>query len=320
MKCLWPLISLITLFALALAAPAPDSHGATDSPQPSAIALGRARAVVLTNGQIYEGYPISVDEERLIFIRPSDGGEAEYSFAPEEVERVEFPGEEQKALATRLYAAGRMGEALPILQALYRQRSAYLDYLPEKDRIFFVKLAETALATGDPTLAAGVSRWLLKHIDNTATRQRLRDIILLGYYRLSLQSDTRQQARAWIDQTPPYGNSALGWYILARLDYDAGKHDAALRTALEPVTFSSQYPMAYLPHAYAVAILSALALEDQPEARALANEMQARHLDWPADEGLGAHTELYRELLSLPTDTPPESTTAPQDGFDAGAE
>ena len=278
--------------------------------------LDEQQVLVLKNGQFIEGKARSIRDGQLIFIRPSEGGQAEYAFSPDEVERLDFPGSAYKLQAIEFLNGGQPDLALPVLRALYQQRAPYLDFIPEDERAFFIKLVETARSVGDPYEAVGVAKNLLAHCKTPANRRRLNDLILLGYYKLPLVEDTRELAQAWISEHSRYGDSALGWYILARLDYDAGKPEIALQTALEPVTFSSQYPMAYLSHCYAVAILAALKLDDIAEALALAGEMQARHLNWPDDEGLEAYAESYQRLLetSLAGQSPTkqESLTEPQ--------
>jgi hypothetical protein len=271
--------------------------------------------VVLRNGQLYQGRPAAVRDGQLIFIQYQAGGQAEYAFTPEEVERIDFPGNAQKADAIRLATTDNPQRALPILRTLLEQRGPYLAFVSESERSFFVLLVQAELECGDPYAALGLARLLTQTTRDPTVTEQLEAIILEGYYRLGLISDTRQLAEEWIARHPRYGRSALGWYILARLDYDAGNCEAALQTALEPVTFSSQYPMAFLAHAYAVAILSAVALDDMTEAHALAAEMQARELDWPMSGAVEGTSDLFRALLA-----PAESAPAPQDGFDAGAE
>ncbi|MBC2595559.1 hypothetical protein H5P28_14930 [Ruficoccus amylovorans] len=258
--------------------------------------LSGTQVLVLRTGQVYEGRAAGVKEGSLTFIRTHAGGQAEYTFTSDEVERIDFPGGESKLAAEELLATGRTAEALPILEALYRQRGAYLGFLSEKDRAYFITLVETAREAGDPYLSVGVAKALLEYTSAPEVRNRLDDLVLLGHYNLPLKDDTRALAETWTTARPLYGDSALGWYILARLDYDAGEYESALTRALTPVTFSSQYPMAYLSHCYAVAILSAQALGEEAEARALAGEMLARHLGWPQDEGLAKLEPVYREL------------------------
>ncbi|MGE9292751.1 MAG: hypothetical protein ACQKBW_03990 [Puniceicoccales bacterium] len=264
------------------------------------------QTLILHSGQSYEGQVQGVRDDHLIFIRPSAGGQAEYTFTPDEVERIDFRNAAEKTDAAKLLAAGRAGEALPLLQAIYEQQAPYLAFIPEPDRAYFLKLVVAAREAEEPYLSVGVAKTLLPYIQDETVRDQLESLILLGYYQLPLRDDTRQLALEWIMNHPRYGTSALGSYVLARLELDDGQHEAALLTALEPITFSSQYPMSYLPHCYAVAILAADALDDETEARALAVEMAARHLPWPTDDGLDNHKPLYKKLLRPPP--PPDKT------------
>ncbi|MDP0495161.1 MAG: hypothetical protein Q7Q73_03035 [Verrucomicrobiota bacterium JB024] len=313
------LVRFWTLCLLALICIQPGRSHAADTDGIPANGLNGPCTVVLRNGQFYQGRPIALRDGQLIFIQSQAGGQAEYTFAPEEVERIDFPGNAQKAEAIRLVTTDNPQEALPILRMLLEQRGPYMAFVSESERSFFILLVQAEMECGDPYAALGLARLLAETTQDPAVTKQLEAIILEGYYRLGLISDTRQLAEEWIARHPRYGRSALGWYILARLDYDAGNYETAFQTALEPVTFSSQYPMAFLAHAYAVAILSAVALDDMTEARALAVEMQARELDWPMSGGFETGAEQFRTLLA-PSNTPADSAPAPQDGFDAEAE
>lgn len=248
--------------------------------------LAAPQTLVLTNGQALRGKAGGERDGRLVFRQVAGGGDVEYTFAPDEVERLTFADGQLKLQVFFLRAQGEHEKALAILEALYEQRAPYLAWMEADERAYFIDLVEVARDAGKPYLSVGVAKRLAMYTQDAATLAQLRDMILLGHYQLPLKADTQQLAETWIAERDRYGGSALGWYILARLHYDAGDVAKARDTALKPVVFSSQYPMDYLPHCYAIAILSAEALEDDTHANALKAEMEQRGLAWPADEGL----------------------------------
>ena len=110
--------------------------------------------------------------------------------------------------------------------------------------------------------------------------QELEDVILMAYYRLSMP-EAADLAAQWIAERSHYGYSALGYYVQATLKLQSGETDQALLAALEPIVFSSQFPMKYLNFCYAIAIKAALDLKQPIHARCLWQEMQERGLSWP---------------------------------------
>ncbi len=269
-------VSIISIQAQAVASP--ESNLELKSPQ----------QLTLYNGAPLEGYARGrVDENGLVFVVPLTVGEAEYTYDARQIKSLRFTDEVNIEQIESLLSLERRDDALALIEQIYLPRAAYLDLLSEQDRKTLCELVPLARHAGDPYLAVGMARRLLMAVEGEAHTSALRDQILLAYLDLPLPDETRKLAQAWIAREPHYGPSALGWVVLAQLEIEVGNWQAALDIALEPIVFSSQYPMEYLHDAYDMAILAAETLGDTPQAEALTDELEARGLPTPEDRKAG---------------------------------
>lgn len=254
-----------------------------ESPHLAAMETELSKPVTVINkfGSSVTGRLDRVSETQFRLTALADAGEVIYTYGPGDDAQIHLPGNEYKLLALDLLDDGHEAEAIPVLRALFAQRSPYLDFLPEKEAVFFARLADAYLGQGRPIDAVDTARRLSPHIKTKSVKRKLQDIVLLAHYHLKLSEETRQLAGAWINETSSYYDSALGWWVLAQLEFEAENFEAALWNALRPIVFAGPMPMAYRQHCYAVCIASYRALEDEESAQTLTNEMNTLGLDWP---------------------------------------
>ncbi|MEM8549621.1 MAG: hypothetical protein AAGF10_02425, partial [Verrucomicrobiota bacterium] len=210
--------------------------------------------IATRDGQQYSGDAVYWRGDMLVLDKSVGDGQVAFQFTRERVESVRFVNESLASALDHLRALGESEGALAELVAHYRRSEPFLEFLPRRDRLALAELVDYAYARGDDALAVGVALRLVTCIEDLDTQRRLQDAILLGYARLELDQELLAAA---LEQATRYGDSALGAYLLARQAYLLQDYESALSRALEPVVFSSQYPMAYLEHTYAVAILAA---------------------------------------------------------------
>jgi len=215
-------------------------------------------------------------------------GEVVYTFGKGDDAQIHFPGNEYKLPALDLLDDGYEAEAIPVLRALFVQRAPFLDFMQEKEAVFFTRLADAYLGQGNLIDAVATARQLAPYIKSTSVKRKLQDVVLLAHYRLELPEETRQLAGAWIKDAPLFHVSALGWWVLAQLEFEAENFETALWNALRPIVFAGPMPMAYRGHCYAVCIASYRALEDEESAQTLTNEMNELGLEWPDIKSLHA--------------------------------
>ena len=258
--------------------------------------LSEPFTVVVKNGSSYKGKLSRTDQGDLQILIESGDGEAILTFRAEEIDTLNFPGDALIPLAKEWIRDGNLAEARPLLLALYRQRRSYLPFLADSDVLLFTALPEASLLGGQPEDAIATARNLLPYVTSEPLREKLRAAVLLGYFRLGLKEEARKLAADWIARRDLYGDSALGWWIQARIDFEEKNFTGALWTSLHPIVFSGQMPMAYLSNCYALAIAASHELQKEEKAHWLLSEMQTCGFHWPKDEFFARYRLLYDEI------------------------
>ncbi len=287
------------------------------------LELAREPAVVTTTThREFSGLLDGFRNGRLYIRNATSGGEVGYSFAPAEIDTLELPGAELQAEARELWDRGAGSDALPLLEALGRQRLRYLPVLTDAQLAPLRLLVAASSRAGNPLATIGYVNQLRPYLASSDDRALLRDAELDAHVKLGDRRELRRLATAWCIEADPTGPSALGWEILAQLAYDAGDFATARWTALQPIVFSGYLPMEHLDSCYALAIAAADKLKDTAHATTLFREMQARQLAWPATPALAATGQHYAGLatqtaaatatVETPSAAPP-SATPPMD-------
>ena len=308
----------IRVAALFLVTALPAAAQSTD-PAALDLQLAREEAVVVTTAnRTFRGLLDGTREGRLFIRHITEGGEVGYSFAPEDVREFNPPGTKLANEAIDLWERRELDDALPLLEAIGRQRLRYLPLLNREQRQPLFALVAAANESGDARAAIAYVSLLRPHVTTDREAAELRDAELNAYLNLGLTDETRVLAEAWCASADAIEGSALGWKILARLEFDAGNFDRALWIALQPIVSSTYLPLKELDRCYVLAIASADALDDPATALRLYREMNARGLAWPGDRKFNAVALRYATLSAstdsaseLPTENQTTAATSP---------
>lgn len=252
--------------------------------------LRQAHQLEVSGGRVVTGHSRMEGDDVLV---TTGDARIEYSFPADEVVRLSLPGRAYYPIALELEDSGDYVQALRLMDALYRSRVRHLRFLDEGELQFLQRFADLGLREGDPFLAVAVARNILPHVKDPGMRREVEDLILLGHYSLPIKERAVELAAEWISSNPPGGESALGYYVYGQLAFDRGEYHTALITALRPIAFSSHYPMDYLAHCYALAVMAWDALGRGQERDALADEMRERGFSWPSLPMLSPYKHLF---------------------------
>lgn len=244
--------------------------------------LQEAVTIVLEGGNQQTGRVTSWDESQLRIEVSLGGGTAELTFPANEIRSIRFPGAEYKrTLYEWKNDPERVEDALSLYRAYYQQQGAYLSLLSQRELSFFIDYADFALAQNEPLKAVATIDIISPYIEDEAVLKLLKENLLLGFFQGGMRDEAEVEARKWIKEAEPAGSSALGWRLLAEINFEQEEYENAFWTAMHPIAFSNQMPMLHLDVCYALAILAAEELRLKEEPLQLAAEMRDRGLAWP---------------------------------------
>lgn len=269
------------LLTTAVTAPAAIPHEERDAIYRE---LQEPTRITLANGRTILGYSIEVEGDRVRIGTSKGGGEAIYTFHPDELARLETTGDSYKALAVEWMEGGETAKAMELMDLLYQQRSQALPLLSPSESHFFIYYVRLILASENPARAIGITKVIQPQIEHPAALRALEDAMLESYNRLELFKEARPLAEAWVAGREPYGASALGYYVLGSALLREEAYEAALDLALQPIVFAAPTVREKLAHCYAVAISAAFHLRDIDYAHLLYKEFKERNLTWPVDD------------------------------------
>ncbi len=262
--------------------------------EPLSVYIGKQQQPV-------HGHVTDISKNQIQVKTAVAAGEITFTFERDRITGFSLPGESYKTLALEWMASGRDEDALELMRQLFEQRKTLLPMLPAAESHFFVYYVRLILDSPKPARAIAIADMLRPQIESPAALHTLDDAILESYHSIELYKEARQLAEAWIQARPPYGDSALGYYVLAADHLRAGQFEDALELALQPVVFSSVIPVEKLGGCYAAAASAALSLRDKDYASTLYREMQARQLSWPEDDPILTpfHQKLLQQIKDL---------------------
>ena len=238
--------------------------------------------ILLDGGNQQTGQVTRWDESELRIEVSLGGGTAELTFPANDIRSISFPGAEYKStLYDWKNDPKRVKDALMLYRAYYQQQGAYLSLLSQRQLSLFIDYAEFALAQNEPLKAVATIDVISPYIDDEAVLKQLKENLLLGFFQGGMRKEAEVEARKWIKKAEPAGSSALGWRLLAEINYEQEDFENAFWTAMHPIAFSNQMPMVHLDVCYALAILAAEELRFNEEPLQLATEMRDRGLAWP---------------------------------------
>lgn len=274
--------------------------------------LRKPLTLFVEGGRQFTGTLAGFDGEKLSLRTVQAGGEIILSFPKEEIRRIFFPGGSILEATRQSIERGDLPGALPYMEALLALRFPVFPLLPHEQRSLYASVPMAALAIDRPAAAIAYVDALRPYLTGEADRTKLRTAELLARYILRLD-DAREQASAWIADAPLFSESALGYFVLAAIHFENGAFEDALYTALQPMVFSGQIPVAYLPHCYSLAIASTHILGNDLHREQLLAEMRERNLPWQPLRSLGTARDDLRDLVVEDADGNPlplfEATT-----------
>jgi hypothetical protein len=272
--------ALSTLIVLALITPihaqlAPtweEIHESLDAPI----------SILLKGGHHQTGKVTQWDQKNLSIEVTSGGGIAELTFPASDIQSISFPGSQYRPTLYEWRAQPeRAQDALALFRAYYQQQAAYLSLLSQQELNLFIDYADFALKQKEALKAVATIDSISPYIEDASIRKQLEENLLLAFFLSGMRDDAEAEARKWIQEAEPAGNSALGWRLLSEIHFEKEDYDSAFWTALYPIAFSNQMPMEHLDACYAFAILAADKLRLKEEAERLAKEMHHRGFKWP---------------------------------------
>ena len=237
--------------------------------------------VIHKTGRSIYGYIESASDTRMVLKNEVDAGEVVYTLYRDDIAEIVLPGRDIETLALDLINDARDEEALPLLQVLYAQRSAFLGLLTKEDVLIFTHLINAYLQSKDYAKCIAVARRLDPFIENPRVKQNIKDALLLCQYHLGDYKEAEFLALLWVAHAQPFHSSALGWWVLAMIEFSKDQYESALWISMKPIVFSGQVPMDFLNESYAVAIAACIELNNEKEAAMLLEEMRKRRLSWP---------------------------------------
>lgn len=245
------------------------------------LELRKPLTLTIQNGQEFQGSFNELHDGRIYLRMVQDGGEIILSFPVEDIKSIFFPGGDIVHSTIEKVTAGELNDALPYLESIIATRYSLFPILPPEEISYFRALPLAALAVGNPAQAIAYAKAIRPYLTLPEDQRELDDIELLSYFQLELYEEAEERALLWIENSPDrFPESALGYYVLAALHFQAEDFSEALDAALFPVVFSGPIHQPYLSHCYSLAIVSAYLLDDPIESEKLITEMQRRNIDW----------------------------------------
>ena len=238
--------------------------------------------IIFEGGNQQTGRVTNWDESELRIEVSLGGGTAELTFPADEIRTIRFPGAEYKRILNEWKNdPERAADALMLYRAYYQQQGASLSLLSQRELSLFIDYADFALAQKEPLKAVATIDIISPYIEDEAVLKQLKEKLLLGFFQGGMREEAEVEARKWIKEAEPAGSSALGWRLLAEINYEQEEYENAFWTAMHPIAFSNQMTMLHLDVCYALAILAAEELRFREEPLQLATEMRDRGLAWP---------------------------------------
>jgi hypothetical protein len=238
--------------------------------------------LLLAGGHQQTGQVTRWDQKNLSIEVTLGEGMAELTFPASDIQAIDFPGSQYRQTLYEWSAQPeRAQDALALFRAYYQQQAPYLSLLSQQDLNLFIDYADFALQQNEALKAVATIDSISPYIEDASIRKQLEENLLLAFFLSGMRDEAEVEARKWIQEAELAGSSALGWRLLAEIHFEQEDYDSAFWTAIYPIAFSNQMPMAHLDACYAFAILAADKLRLKEKAEQLAAEMHRRGFKWP---------------------------------------
>jgi len=237
--------------------------------------------VINKSGHTIYGFIESASDTRIVLKNEVDAGEVTYTLFKDDIAEISLPGSDIEFRAFELINDDRQGEAIQLLYLLYHYRSSFLGLLSKKDVLIFTHLVNAYLQAKDYVNCLAIAQRLDPFVEDPLAKKIIKEALLLCQFHLGNYAETELLALLWVDSAQLFHSSALGWWLLAMIDFSKDQYESALWTSMKPIVFSGQIPMEFLGESYAVAIAACIELNKEKEAATLLEEMHNRGLSWP---------------------------------------
>jgi hypothetical protein len=261
---------------------------------PNALAI----QAIVTNedGRSFEGEIKLLPDNRLSLDVEAGEGSASYVFSKESLARIEYLDGESVEDGLDASEQNQSAVAISYLEDVHRGRTPFYKLVPDP------QAAEPSLVLGTAYLevgryadATGVAGVLLGNdFPDPVIHAKANEILLMAFFGLKRWDETEILSKRWCENHEPFDESALGWWILSEVHLAREETEKARWISLQPITFSSQFPKAYLQDCFHVAIESWI--EESPEqALRLYKQYQDRGFKWPIDK----HPQTRQAITNL---------------------
>ncbi|MDA0347252.1 MAG: hypothetical protein O3C43_03750 [Verrucomicrobia bacterium] len=260
------------------------------------LGYGVEGIITNTDGRTFEGEIKAMPNGSIELQLSADSGSVSYNFLKENLAGIEFLDAENLEDGLEAYGNGQYQVAITFLESIHRSRSPFLKIYPKEE------FADPSLVLGSAYLkierfaeAAGLAGTLLNlKFEDPGIHDQANELLLMAYFGLRRWDETEILAKRWCENHDPADETALGWWILSEVHLAREELEKARWISLQPITFSSQYPKAYLQECFHVAI--AAWIETSPEqALQLYRQYQDRGYVWPE----GKQREIQLKLTGL---------------------
>ena len=172
-------------------------HSSLGTPDALSLDVGRelssSIAVVHRSGRHYSGQVERTSPNTVSITVKADEGEVVYTFDRKDILEFSFPGESIGLQIEEKLLKEDYSGALPFLEALYNQRSAYLDLLDEEELARFLPLAVAYRVVGRPVEAIALSN----HLRDLSKSKKIKMDSLISYCSPNMNLERRMRARCW---------------------------------------------------------------------------------------------------------------------------
>ncbi|MEO0796980.1 MAG: hypothetical protein AAFX93_17620 [Verrucomicrobiota bacterium] len=240
---------------------------------------GGEQTLILKNRSPLTGRVNGINNGQLVFVVEQGGGTLEYQVDLDDIERLQFPGDELLSEIAWGPGAKSRDDLQSLLSALYAQRSPYLRLLSDRELAAFVEYARLLDEDGDPLMALQIAKSILPQVSDSALQDRVYELLLRWSYERERFDDCYAFAVGWAEARQGQNVPSDAYYFLAQLSFERRRFDTALWNALEPIVLSKSHER--LDACYAYAIASCVELTEYEHESVLRQEMVDRGLDWP---------------------------------------
>lgn len=215
--------------------------------------LESAVSVELKSGQVLSGSLEKVEPDAFVLRSMEAGGTVAWTLRVEEVSAIRFPGNRLMPLVEDLVEQAKRGEATQLFDRLFRQRGLLLRFCGPAELRFFVRhlwlyreseRTLEGLGRAEILLSLGMDGEMHREVE----RERL-----LGFCALGFHTEAEALAERWVRREAQDVRSALGHYVLARLELRKGEPEKALSTLMRAIVFFRTPEVPYLNRCYVLA-------------------------------------------------------------------